>query len=183
MVVDVKAEQGPLHEGGNYSGTNESFIRYARRMLTTRFRGAGLSQSEAEDLTQECLIDLITRLDRFDAERGTIDVWIGGFARNALRAWWRKEASRRLTEISIKQLPESGLAVDEAELEISAMKYGLGELSLIDQELLYMRFAMGMSFEEIAGSTDLSCVNARKRVSRAVERLRRDPAIREALGF
>jgi RNA polymerase sigma-70 factor (ECF subfamily) len=160
----------------------ESFVRHARRILVQRFRHAGMSAQECEDLTQECLVDLITRVDRFDDAKGSMDSWIGGFARNAARAWWRKECTRRNAELPISLVPEDGFAVEHA-VEQNEMRISLGELPLIDQELLYMRFALGLSFDEIAASADMTPVNARKRVSRAVERLRRDPHVREALGF
>lgn len=184
MNLEIKAEEHlPYLTSAVTPANEESFVQHARRVLTTRFRQAGLKPGEAEDLTQECLVELITHIDRFDPVKGSIDSWISGFARNAVKSWWRREVLKRNSEISYKQVPEAGLAMNEAMLEISAIKYGLGELSVIDQELLYMRFGLGMNFEDIAKNADMTCVNARKRVSRAVERLRRDPAIREALGF
>jgi RNA polymerase sigma factor (sigma-70 family) len=184
MNLEVTADEYlPNTTEAVVAANEESFVQHARRVLTTRFRQAGLRTGEAEDLTQECLVELITHIDRFDSARGSIDSWISGFARNAVKSWWRREVSRRNSELSYKQVPESGLAMNEALMEISALKYGLSELCVIDQELLYMRFGLGMSFEDISKNADISCVNARKRVSRAVEKLRRDPAVREALGF
>lgn len=54
---------------------------------------------------------------------------------------------------------------------------------MIDRELVTMRFSLEMSFDDIAKAANITPVNARKRVSRAVERLRRDPVVREALGL
>jgi RNA polymerase sigma-70 factor (ECF subfamily) len=163
--------------------SSETFVQHARRVLSARFRQAGLKPGDAEDLTQECLVELITHFDRFDPTKGTIDSWIGGFARNATRAWFRREGTRRNNEVSYLQAPESGLATKEAEIEAEGIRSGLASLCLVDQELLYMRFAMSLSFDEIAEGTGMTSVNARKRVSRAVEKLRKDPQIREALGF
>src|SRR5437870_679952 len=148
MNLEIKAEERlPFATDGVAPANEESFVQHARRVLTTRFRQAGLKPSEAEDLTQECLVELITESDRFEPIRGTIDCWIGGFARNAVESWWRREVVRRTAEIPYKQAPESGLAMNETMMEISALKYGLSELCIVDQELLYMRFGLGMSFE------------------------------------
>lgn len=162
-------------------GKDETFVAHARRVLTSRFRQAGLAPGDAEDLTQECLVELITHFDRFDPSRGTIDQWISGFARNAARSWFRKESGRKLKELPYTSVPEAGLATREA--EVDGIRDGLAALCLIDQELLYMRFALSLSFDEIAQNTGMTSINARKRVSRAVEKLRKDPAIRELLGF
>jgi RNA polymerase sigma-70 factor (ECF subfamily) len=179
MNLEITAEVPAPMETAN----DESFVQHARRVLSNRFRQAGLKAGDAEDLTQECLVELITHFDRFDPSTGTIDSWIGGFARNATRAWFRRESTRRNNEVSYLQAPEAGLAAKEAELEAEGIRSGLASLCLVDQELLYMRFAMSLSFDEIAESTGMTSVNARKRVSRAVEKLRRDPGIREVLGF
>lgn len=160
----------------------EELAAQARSLLSYRFRVAGMEAHEAEDLTQECLVDLLQRADKFDDNRGSLEAWIGGFARNALRSWYRKEALRKATEKPLSQAVEvadPGVRAYESE----AIEHCLSELSLIDRELVFMRFALEMSFDDIAKAANITGMNARKRVSRSVERMRRDPAIREALGF
>jgi DNA-directed RNA polymerase specialized sigma24 family protein len=74
----------------------------------------------------------------------------------------------------------------DGELDLSgsgAVEEAIGLLNPIDQELLQMRFGFGYSFDEIAEMADMTSVNARKRVSRAVESLRRHPGLRRELGF
>jgi RNA polymerase sigma factor (sigma-70 family) len=162
--------------------TVEPFAEQARRQLMTRFKQAGLDHSESEDLAQECLVDLLQRLDRFDASKGPVEAWVSGFARNAVRTWYRREASRKVSETSLDSLGDSALAAPP-ETELDAIRHCLGELCVIDRELVYMRFSLSMSFDDIAKSTDLTPANCRKRVSRAVEKLRRDPSVRETLGL
>ncbi len=163
-------------------GDREPFANQARSILLTRFRHAGLDSSEADDLAQECMVDLLQRLDHYDDSRGPIEAWVSGFARNSIRSWYRRESSRKLTETSLDNLSEHAHPAESAP-EVDAIKHGLGELNVVDRELMYMRFSMEMSFDEIAAASDLTAMNCRKRVSRAVERLRRDPSVREALGL
>jgi RNA polymerase sigma factor (sigma-70 family) len=181
-LIDINSVAYAHQTKGDQTRKSESFVQHARRVLLQRFRHAGMSAQESEDLVQECLIDLIMRIDRFDDSKGTLDAWIGGFARNAARAWWRRETVRKTAELPIGSVPEDGFAVEHA-VEQNSVRISVAQLAAVDQELLYMRFALGMSFEDIATSANLTTVNARKRVSRAVERLRNDPAVREALGF
>src|ERR1044072_93041 len=115
---------------------DESFVQHARRGLTSRLRQAGLRPGDAEDLTQECLVELITHFERFDPAKGTIDQWISGFARNAARSWFRRDAVRRCKEISYLQAPESGLASTGSQGEADGIRCGLQTLCPIDQELL-----------------------------------------------
>jgi len=160
----------------------EPLTNQARTMLLARFRQAGLDTAEAEDLAQECLVDILERMDRYDNAKGPMEAWISGFARNAIRSWYRRESSRKQAETSLDNLGDVAHPT-ESSSPIDAIQHGLGELNLVDRELMYMRFSLGMSFEDIARSTDLTAMNCRKRVSRAVERLRRDPGVREALGL
>ncbi len=147
-----------------------------------RFKQAGLDQGESEDLAQECLVDLLQRIDRFDHSKGSLEAWISGFARNAIRTWYRREAARKVAETSLDNLHENAHPA-EAPAEMDAIRHCLSELGIIDRELVYMRFSLSMSFDDIAANTDMTPANCRKRVSRAVEKLRRDPAVRESLGL
>ncbi|MBS1719634.1 MAG: sigma-70 family RNA polymerase sigma factor [Armatimonadetes bacterium] len=160
----------------------EELANRARRLLYGRFRQAGLNIVEAEDLAQECLVELLERMDRFDEDKGSFDSWLGGFARNGLRAFFRRDASKRRLEWPLEQAVDTE---DQRETEFAhnAIEHVLDDLGMIDRELVTMRFALEMSFDDIAKAANLTPVNARKRVSRAVERLRRDPVVREALGL
>lgn len=158
-------------------------VDHVRTVLRKRFVSLGLSPQVVEDLVQETTVAVFSSLKDFDPDKGPLDNWLSGYARNVARSWWRGDYSRSKAESpleSVSELAES----DTVDLGGSgALETALGELSLVDQELLLMRFGLGHSFEEIAALTDLSVVNARKRVSRAVECLRRCPELRAELGF
>src|SRR5690349_4155661 len=101
MNLELRAEEHlPINAQPSVPANEEGFVQHARRVLSTRFRQAGLKANEAEDLTQECLVELITHIDRFDPEKGSLDCWISGFARNAVKSWWRREVSRKSSEVS-----------------------------------------------------------------------------------
>lgn len=181
-TVREHAASGTQSGSDSNNEQSESLTAQARNLLNYRFRIAGMEPHEADDLTQECLVELVQRADKFDESRGSFEAWIGGFARNALRSWYRKEALRKATERPIEhavEIPDPAVRAYEAE----AIEHCLSELCLVDRELVYMRFALEMSFDDIARAANITGMNARKRVSRSVERLRRNPAVREALGI
>ncbi len=122
-------------------------------------------------------------LGEFDPSRGSIDAWLTGFARNVARTWWRGAYSRRSSETPLESVPE---AVEPEPVDLSAsgvLEAALEDLSDLDKELLQLRFGHGYSFEEAASAVGLTPVNARKRVSRAMEALRRNRELRQELGF
>lgn len=167
---------------GDFSNA-ESLIAYIRQVLSKRFIQLGLNYEEAQELAQECLIDVVQNLGKFDSERSTIQTWVNGFARTSLRSWRRREYGRRSAELHLETAPETAVADSQIGEIDNCVGASLKRLHVVDQELLHMRFNLGMSFEEIAERTTMTSVNARKRLSRAVERLRRDPDIRLALGL
>ncbi len=162
---------------------SEALANYLRQLLVRRFSQLGLNADQCQELAQECLIDVIQNLAKFDATKGTLSSWVSGFARTSVRSWRRKEYGRAVIEMPLDHAPEVPIDEPSATEVDDAVANGLSGLNLIDQELLYMRFCLGYSFDEIAEKSDMTSANARKRLSRAVDRLRRDPLIREALGM
>jgi len=156
---------------------------HVRAVLRRRFLSIGLAAQDAEDLVQECVTLVFNGIHDFDSDKGSLDAWLAGYARNVARSWWRGAYSRRQAESTLDSVPECAQP-DIPYLDGSgSLESALGELHPIDQELLHMRFGFGYSFDEIAQMADLTPVNARKRVSRAVESLRRNASLRNEMGF
>jgi len=165
------------------SRQTEALASYLRQLLVRRFSQLGLNAEQSQELAQECLIDIIQNLAKFDAARGTLSSWVSGFARTSVRSWRRREYGRAANETPLDGAPEvasQDAAISQVEDVVTS---SLSGLNIIDQELIYMRFCLGLSFDEIASKATMTSANARKRLSRAVDRLRRDPALRETLGL
>lgn len=165
------------------SRQSEALASYLRDLLVRRFAQLGLNSDQAQELAQECLIDVIQNLAKFDEAKGSLSTWVNGFARTSVRSWRRREFGRRTVESPLDHAPEVSSddpGISEVEDAVSA---SLSSLNVIDRELLYMRFSMGLSFDEIAEKANITSVNARKRISRAVDKLRKDPDLRMSLGL
>lgn len=167
---------------GDFSNS-EQLVLFLRSLLTKRFIQLGLHADESEELAQECLIDVIQNLAKFDSERSSLPTWVNGFARTSIRSWRRREYGRRSNEINYDSTHETAIVDERLDAIDNSVSSSLQKLHVIDQELLHMRFNLGLSFDEISERTDMTSANARKRLSRAVERLRRDPDLRVALGL
>lgn len=167
---------------GNRSSA-DLLAEHVRSVLRKRFLGFGFPVQVAEDLVQESAVQVFRSIDQYDPSKGSVDSWLSGYARNVARTWWRNRALQMQSEMEFD--PHTDLWT-HMPIEIGGsgiLEHALTTLDPIDQELLHMRFAFGYSFEEISQMSNLSPVNARKRVSRAVEALRNNPLLREAMGF
>lgn len=154
-----------------------------RSSFIRRFAALGLNLDDAGELAQECVCDVMLNIEKFEEGRASFQTWASGFARTHLRAWRRREIGRRQMERPLDEASDASVEDENLNDVDCALKTCLGSLPLVDRELLVMRFTLGLSFDEIATKTDLTPANARKRLSRAVERLRRDPELRVALGL
>lgn len=168
---------------GGDKTVGDQLAEHVRAVLRKRFLALGMSYQDTEDLVQDSVTLIFDAITEFDASKGTLDAWLSGYARNVARSWWRGAYSRRQAETPLESAPESGSELMSSLRGSGTLEAALGDLHPVDQELLLMRFGFGYSFDEIASMSDLSPVNARKRVSRAVEILRRNPALRSELGF
>lgn len=162
-------------EGDAQAG--ESLAEQVRAILYRRFRRLAASSAVIDELVQDCMLQVFARLSEYTATKGLFESWVGGFAVNCLRAHRRREARSRTANLPVEELHELSYDMSKLEDERELLSTALDTLELIDRELLHMRFSLGMSSDEIAASSDLNAPQVRKRISRAVERLRRHPAV------
>lgn len=132
------------------------------------------SQSEADEAAQETLIAAYHSAHAYRAE-GTARAWFYGIARRtcAQRVAARLRQSRRLAMLLDDQLhgPDASVLHDDAERD-AAVRGALESLTPSDRELLVLRYDADQSFRDIAATLGIDEAAARKRVGRALMRLR-----------
>ncbi len=129
------------------------------------------SRPEAEEVFQEAFIKL--HANRFSYREGTpFMAWLFIIVKNSLIDHVRKQNVRgKYLELNPEMV--SGV-IDEYRpaREVGEAVTEMSQLSGEQQMMLSMRFNEGRSFAEIAESMDISQPNARKIVSRAIQKLR-----------
>jgi RNA polymerase sigma-70 factor (ECF subfamily) len=143
------------------------------------FRAAYLivrDSSEAEDVTQEAFIRAYKALERFDPEQ-PFRPWllriVTNLSFNSTRGSKRRHA---MTERVAAQAPRNGAsgpelaaeAADEARLVWEAV----GALPKDDQELIYLRYFLDQSEQEMAAAIRRPAGTVKSRLHRALRRLR-----------
>jgi len=132
------------------------------------------SQSEADEAAQETMLAAYHAAYSYRAE-GTPRAWFLGIARRICqqRSAARLRQSRRLTMLIDRDLhgPDASVLHDTAERD-AEVRAALEGLAPSDRELLVLRYDAEQSFREIAVSLGIDEAAARKRVGRALVRLR-----------
>jgi RNA polymerase sigma-70 factor (ECF subfamily) len=179
MPPDAAQLVGKYQRGEGDAG--DRLAVYVLSLLKRRLRRLSATEAEVEEVAQECMLSIFQRLDEYDGALGSFEGWVGGFAQNCWRSYVRATTRARKNHVSIDDVSETpyeiGGSVDQRDHLMTAME----SLEIIDRELLHMRYSLGMSSEEIAVSSNMNPPQVRKRISRAVERLRRHPATQELL--
>ncbi|HEY7003075.1 MAG TPA: RNA polymerase sigma factor [Gaiellaceae bacterium] len=145
------------------------------------FLGAATRRADlAADLTAETFAAALESCGRFDPARGSARLWLFGIARNVLASSTRSgrvesEARRRLGLEAIAIRPEQLEAIAALiEREGDALVEGLlAELPPGQADVLRARILEEREYADIARLLQCSEAVVRKRVSRALDRLRR----------
>ncbi|MEO7096805.1 MAG: sigma-70 family RNA polymerase sigma factor [Polyangiales bacterium] len=135
------------------------------------------AQSEADEGAQETMLAAYHAAPSYRAE-GTARAWLFGIARRVCgqRLLVRDRQARRRLLIGASQLSD-GPGVDASQLHDvkeseASVRAGLAALAPSDRELLALRFEGEQSFRDIADALGIDEATARKRVGRALGRLR-----------
>jgi RNA polymerase sigma-70 factor, ECF subfamily len=128
------------------------------------------SQADADEAVQETLLRAHRAMASYRAE-GSVKAWLCGIARHVCAHML--ETRRRGREL-LEVVPAEAEARDELALRRRArqLRAALDKLKPSEREALVLRYVADLSHREIAEACGLDEAAARKRVSRALERLR-----------
>jgi RNA polymerase sigma-70 factor, ECF subfamily len=131
------------------------------------------SQADADEATQETLLRAHRSMPTYRGE-GSIKAWLCGIARHVCAHML--ETRRRGREV-LELVPKDETSEDARVLfaikrRSRALRDGLAKLKPSEREALVLRFVADLSHREIATACNLDEATARKRISRALARLR-----------
>ena len=125
------------------------------------------SRQDAEDLTQDIMLKLFSRLGSFEG-RSTFKTWLVQVTRNACKDWLKKKAISKHYAQELANEPRSEVTIEYQEERLIGL---LKELSPADREILTLRFVADLSLSEIAETMELGLSAAKMRLYRAMDRL------------
>jgi RNA polymerase sigma-70 factor (ECF subfamily) len=184
IQLEPKGEDGPPVEQAIALALDAGDRRGAL-LLCARHYGATIgrlcmamvgSQADAEDLTQETLLDAHEGFDGWRRE-APMRAWLLAIARRKCARHIEKKV-RRTARLRLVHDVESEPAGTSAEREVlvrqraERARAALESVRPSEREALLLRYAAGLSFEEVGLACGIDAVAARKRVSRAIAHLR-----------
>lgn len=132
------------------------------------------SSNEAEDLAQETLLAAYHSVDSWRGE-GSLRAWLFGIARKKCLKHLEKHRRReiRLRLVDAGEQPDTEALVLLRQRAARA-RAALGQVRPTEREALLLRYVAQLSFADVASACGIEEATARKRVSRAIHRLREE---------
>jgi RNA polymerase sigma-70 factor (ECF subfamily) len=176
VVSNVKTDLDLLNlvRRGDPAGATALFEKYSEALL--RFSDRMLSnRAEAEEITQEVFLKMITRVEQYDG-RAAVSSWLYAIAANACRDRLRR--SRRATVVpldAVAEAPSKAEPVDHRVQERErrqAVRRALSRLSEEQREALVLARYHGMPYADIARTLQITEGAVKTRIFRAMETLK-----------
>ena len=127
----------------------------------------------AEDLTQETFIKFFESKDYHSI--GKEMAYLYTIARNLCIDYFRKQKEELIEDLpaKIQEMPDSSDKVESIVDQLS-IEQALDHLTDDEREAVVLRFSGELSVEDIAKSMDISRFAVRRRISSALEKLRKE---------
>lgn len=176
---------------GDSSAWAEMVRTHHKRVYGLCYRFTG-NAADAEDLTQDVFLKIYANLASFDAERGSLPVWIATMTRNLLVDNFRRTRNQRATSSlddgwdgadetgprlrPLDRLTDSRPSPHDAavrkELE-KMVQIALAQVSVELREAVILRDLQDMDYKEIAQVLDIPEGTVKSRISRGRAELAR----------
>jgi RNA polymerase sigma-70 factor (ECF subfamily) len=152
----------PEPEGSSVD-PEETYERHRVRIFNY-FRRCGVPPYASEDLTQGVFVVLLETLRRFDPDRGTLDAFLFGIARNLRRAWGRTVSRGPAAS-------EQAAIGGSSHEDVLAVREAIQRLPEEQREAIILREFHGYSYEVIAQLQGVALGTVRSRLARGRETL------------
>ena len=150
------------------------YLEY-REKVFRYVRGKVASTADAEDVTSEIFLKVLSSLDSYNEEKATLSTWIYTITHNAVCNYYRAESKRALS------LEENALCSDTddgvvAEIENEILKENLAialeTLSEREQDIIVLYYYHEIPLRDIAIKMGITYTNAKFIKHQAISKLR-----------
>lgn len=152
---------------GDYAAALSSIARAYRGRIGGFCLGMLADSDEAEDAVQETLIGALDAMPRFRGET-SVRVWVLAIARHKCLDRLRRRAVRLAIALDGDEPSRDADPVD-----VEWVRRGLADLAETDRAAVLLKYAAGLTFDEVATALGISLSAAKMRTIRALERLRK----------
>jgi RNA polymerase sigma-70 factor (ECF subfamily) len=159
-----------------YTALRERIERLVRRYCRS-------NDDDVEDLTQECLLRVFNSLDSL-RDLDKMEPWLRAVVRNAVFSWYRERKQEQEVYslgLEAEHKTESYSIPEEDLLLYCVLQEAMQTLSESDRQMFELRYGVGLSYREIAQQMGLNEEAVRKRITRALARLKAHPIIQSII--
>ncbi len=127
------------------------------------------NSADADDMAQDCCLRALRAWGHFNGQ-GSRQAWLFGIARRA-RVDWLRNKKRENTKISSQKKKQQNQTVSKDIVidDIEKIWDAVEELNEEYKEVIHLRFAAGLSYEQIAISLEIPVGTVRSRLHRGLK--------------
>jgi len=123
--------------------------------------------ADADDMTQDCYLRALRGWGQFNGSASR-EAWLFGIARRTSVDWFRRKKAavenlEELSRISPAEPPDE---------KIEKVWDAVGDLNADQNQVIYMRFAAGLSYAQIAQALEIPVGTVRSRLHRGLKDIR-----------
>jgi len=166
-LLNLVRRGDPVGATGLFEKYAEALLRFSDRMLSNR--------AEAEEITQEVFLKMITRVEQYDG-RAAVSSWLFAIAANACRDRLRR--TRRAVIVPLESVAEAPSKAEPVDHRVQdrerrqAVRRALSKLSEEQREALVLARYHGMPYADIARTLQITEGAVKTRIFRAMETLK-----------
>lgn len=130
------------------------------------------NSADADDLTQDCCLRAIRAWYQFNGQ-GSRQAWLFGIARRT-RVDWLRNKKREKTRADSQKTEQENFAVpeDKATDDIEKIWGAVNDLNEECKEVIHLRFAAGLSYEQISHTLEIPVGTVRSRLHRGLKTIK-----------
>ena len=164
--------------GGEVEALGKLYDRFSSMLLALGCRIIG-NLADAEDVLQECFVEIWHKADRYDPSRASVSTWLILIARSrAIDHVRHRTSQERTAETAYRLDPRDRVAPQGADGVLDSerrqrVRMILERLPAKQREVLELAFYDGLSHTEIAYRTGIPLGTVKTRLLLAMKKLRR----------
>jgi RNA polymerase sigma factor (sigma-70 family) len=149
----------------------EPLVERLRPRLKRILRGYGIPPHDADDLLQEAFLAVLNKWESIDNK----EAWVIGTLRHRCARYWRERRASVLEAVDsalLEVLSQPQPAPQERAVLVWDLESVFETLSVRHRAVLWLRFGLGLSTEEVADRLGYCPASIRKLTLRSLARLR-----------
>lgn len=161
---------------GDRDALGDLYDKYSSSALAVALRVVG-GRDEAEDVVHDAFVAVWRKIDRFDAERGTLRAWLMTVVRNrAIDRVRGRRSAMDLDDADARSLLRTGPnpTWEQALLRASAAEIhaAMGSLPDVQRRAVELAYFEGHTYRQVAELTGVPAGTANSRLRLALDKLR-----------